>query len=317
MFTGIPTVLRSQELLDKCFSKASKIEEPYFPNKVDKVRKEVIDRISTIEGIACSFFKKIIRKFPTIEKIHPFYEDLVDLLFDVNEYKKSLGKIQWISDKIESLSTYYIRRLKTETDIRRINSVMKEYYGRISSLVKDADGALRFLGTCRDSMRKIPEVSTDLPTFIVAGMPNVGKSSLIAALTGNEIKVAPYPFTTQSIHIGYLTIKDKRIQLIDTPGILDRPAENRNEMEKKALLALKDIAGSIIFIFDGSGQSGYSYNAQKRLHDEIKTILMKPIIRIQSKIDLEQEKIEEVGVSVGMPETLAELKKILYSNIAG
>jgi len=315
VFTRIPTVLRSQEILDKCFSKASKIEEPYFPNKADKVRKEVIDRISTIEGIACSYFKKLIKKFPTIEKIHPFYEDLVDLLFDVDEYKKSLGKIQWISEKIESLSTYYIKRLKQESEIYHMNKIMKEYYGRVSSLINDASDALLFLGNCRDSMRKIPEVDTEIPTFIVAGMPNVGKSSLIVALTGNEVKVAPYPFTTQSIHIGYLTVNNRKIQLIDTPGILDRPAEERNEMEKKALLALKDIAGSVLFIFDGTGQSGYSYNSQERLFSEISEILRKPIIRLQSKIDIEQEVREDITVSVGMEETLDNLKKILYEKL--
>ncbi len=317
MFTRIPTVLRSQEILDKCFSKASKIEEPYFPNKADKVRKEVIDRISTIEGIACSYFKKLIKKFPTIEKIHPFYEDLVDLLFDIDEYKKSLGKLQWASEKIEDLSTHYIRRLKQETEIYHMNRIMKEYYGRVSSVINDSNAALLFLGECRDAMRKIPEVDTSVPTFIVAGMPNVGKSSLIAALTGNEVKVAPYPFTTQSIHIGYLQVKGIRIQLIDTPGILDRPAEERNEMEKKALLALKDIAGSILFIFDGTGQSGYSYAAQERLFTEIKEILRKPIIRLQSKIDMEQEIREEITVSVGMEDTLSNLKKILHSKVTG
>lgn len=317
MFNRIPTVLRSQEILDKCFSKASKIEEPYFPNKADKVRKEVVDRISTIEGISCSYFKKLIKKFPTIEKIHPFYEDLVDLLFDVNEYKKSLGKLQWIYEKIESLSTFYIKKLKAETEIYRINRVMKEYYGRVSSLINDANGALLFLGKCRDSMRVIPEIDTSAPTFIVAGMPNVGKSSLISAITGNEVKVAPYPFTTQSVHIGYFTIKNVRIQLIDTPGILDRPSESRNEMEKKALLALRDIVGPILFIFDGSGQSGYSYEAQERLYSEIKEILRKPIIRLQSKIDIEQDIKEEITVSVGMNETLDRLKTILYENIAG
>ena len=108
-----------------------------------------------------------------------------------------------------------------------------------------------------------------------------------------------------------------RIQLIDTPGILDRPAEERNEMEKKALLALKDIAGSVLFIFDGTGQSGYSYNAQERLFSEIKEILRKPIIRLQSKIDIEQEIREDLTVSVGMDDTLANLKKLLYSKVTG
>ena len=84
MFNKIPTVLRSQEIIDKSFSKASKIEEPYFPKKEDKIRKEIIDRISTIEGTACAPLDKLVKKFPTIERIPPFHRNLVDLWFYVD-----------------------------------------------------------------------------------------------------------------------------------------------------------------------------------------------------------------------------------------
>ena len=49
MFNKIPTVPRPQELIDKAFSKASKIEEPYYPTMELRVRKEIQDRISVIE----------------------------------------------------------------------------------------------------------------------------------------------------------------------------------------------------------------------------------------------------------------------------
>ena len=39
-------------------------------------------------------------------------------------------------------------------------------------------------------------------------------------------------------------------QIVDTPGILDRSLEKRNEIELRALAALKTLATGIIFIFD-------------------------------------------------------------------
>ena len=39
MFDYIPTVLRSQEIIDKSFHKASNIVEPYFPKKEDKIER--------------------------------------------------------------------------------------------------------------------------------------------------------------------------------------------------------------------------------------------------------------------------------------
>lgn len=317
MFNKIPTVLRSQEIIDKSFSKASKIEEPYFPKKEDKIRKDVIDRISTIESIACAHLDKIVKKFPSIERIHPFYRDLVDLMFDIDKYKQSLGKIQWTSEKIVLLSTDLIRKLKFTHEIPVMNSLMRQYYGRFSSLIKEIDRDLIFLGECRDYMRKIPDIDPELKTFIIAGMPNVGKSSLIAAITNTKPQIASYPFTTQSISIGYLDIDHEKIQLIDTPGILDRPMSERNEMELKAVMALKDINGVIVFLFDGSGFSGYSYEQQESLFKEVSRMFLKPVIRVQSKIDIPQNRREELGISIQTGEGLEELRKVMSKTKIG
>ena len=43
--------------------------------------------------------------------------------------------------------------------------------------------------------------------------------------------VQPYAFTTKSLFIGHMDYKYLRWQVIDTPGILDRPLEERNTIE--------------------------------------------------------------------------------------
>lgn len=319
MFNKIPTVLRSQEIIDKALSKAAKIEEPYKPIIEDRIRKELIDKISTIESASCSHLDRLVKKFPSSEKLHPFYYGLLDLMFDVDKYKLSLGKVQWTSDRINLLSTEYIRDLKHERDKKRMNALMKQYYGRFTSLVKNIGNDLEFLSKCRDYMRKIPEIDTNLETFIIAGMPNVGKSSLLGILTTSQPVVAPYPFTTQSIHIGYTDIGYYRVQIIDTPGILDRAMSERNEMERKAILALQKINGSIMFLFDYSGTSGYSPEQQETLFKEVQKFFRKPIIRVQSKRDISPEKMENICISVndrsGLEDLVAEMGKILRDSI--
>jgi len=319
MFNKIPTVLRSQEIIDKAFSKAAKIEEPYHPDISDKIRKELIDKISTIESTACSHLDRLVKKFPSSEKLHPFYYGLLDLMFDVDKYKLSLGKIQWTSERIVTLSTDYIRRLKSEKDKKIMNNWMKQYYGRFSSLIKNISADLEFLSGCRDYMRKIPEIETEMETFIIAGMPNVGKSSLLGMLTTSQPKVAPYPFTTQSIHIGYTDIGYYRIQIIDTPGILDRKMSDRNEMERKAILALQKIEGSIIFLLDYSGSSGYSVEQQENLYGEVKKFFRKNIVRVQSKADLSPERNERICISLndksGLNDLVSEMGNILRGSL--
>jgi ribosome-interacting GTPase 1 len=54
---------------------------------------------------------------------------------------------------------------------------------------------------------------------VVVGLPNTGKSSLVAALTNADPEVSAAPFTTWSPSPGMLEIEDIQVQLIDTPPL--------------------------------------------------------------------------------------------------
>lgn len=62
---------------------------------------------------------------------------------------------------------------------------------------------------------------------VLIGLPNAGKSYLLASLTGASAKVASYPFTTQVPLPGTLRYENVRIQLVDTPAINDRDVQTR------------------------------------------------------------------------------------------
>ncbi|MDS0256767.1 50S ribosome-binding GTPase [Thermoplasmatales archaeon AK] len=297
MFHRIPTVLTAQELIDKAFLRASKITEPRQKTLEEKTRKEVIDRIATIESIITGHLLKIEKKFPSTDRIHPFHRDLFDLMFDLDAYKVSISHLSWAASKIRDISTSHIASVKKAQTRNRMLEIMKAYYGRISSVLHGVDKDLTFLRVCRDSIKRIPDLDPDSPTFILAGMPNVGKSSLLNRLTGNISTVAPYPFTTKNITIGYRDISYSRAQIVDTPGILDRSMDDRNDMERKAILALKDIPGTILFLIDHSETSGYTLAEQEKLFTEIVNSFKKPVIRVQSKYDLSGTCKEEICVS--------------------
>lgn len=55
----------------------------------------------------------------------------------------------------------------------------------------------------------------------LVGKPNVGKSTLIARLTGARPRVGAYPFTTLRPHLGVLDFGDRTVVLADIPGLIE------------------------------------------------------------------------------------------------
>ncbi|MFQ5882726.1 MAG: GTPase ObgE [Candidatus Methylomirabilales bacterium] len=60
----------------------------------------------------------------------------------------------------------------------------------------------------------------------LVGLPNVGKSTLLQALTAAKPKIADYPFTTRSPNLGVLELSPtERITLADIPGLIAGASE--------------------------------------------------------------------------------------------
>ena len=138
---------------------------------------------------------------------------------------------------------------------------------------------------------QVPRVDLILPSVVIAGYPNVGKSTLVGKISSAQPQISEYPFTTKQIYLGiyYDQYKSRYFQVIDTPGILDRPMSQRNSIEKQAILALNTIATIIIFIFDPTAASGYDVPSQIKLLEEVQQIFSEdleiPIKIVINKID--------------------------------
>ncbi len=294
----LPTVLTSQELIDKAFRKASKVTGR---NKKEKS----LNKLSTISNVLESYFSRIVSEHPSYDNLAPFYREMVDAVVGLGQLKKSLAALQWANSMTQKIISRGIRKIKGG---QNPETVLKEVYGRIASVIEQIDYELRFLNEAKQKMREIPTLSNDF-TAVFAGYPNVGKSSIVSVISTVKPEIASYPFTTKKIYVGYIA-GSKRIQVIDTPGLLDRPIEKRNRIEKRAILALKHLADVIVFVIDPTEICGFELEKQLSLLSEIKSQFDIPIIEIYSKSDL-HDKRDRLSVSIYTENGIDELVRIL------
>lgn len=296
----LPTVLTAEELLDKAFGRASKVggRNP---------RERAINKLATVSNVLRDYFNKVIKSHPSYDNLPDFYREMIDLTVGVRRIKKALAALNWANEMIQKIINKSVREIKGG---KNPIQVLRSAYGRISSIIEQIDDELRFLNELKVKLREIPAL-TDEPTVVVAGYPNVGKSSFVSRVSTVKPEIASYPFTTKSIHVGYIELeRGKRIQIIDTPGLLDRPLEKRNEIEKKAILCLKHVADCILFIIDPT----MDLEPQLKLLDEIKENFDVPIIVVYSKADLHDKRDLPAFSSVtgeGIDEIVRKIREVL------
>lgn len=157
------------------------------------------------------------------------------------------------------------------------------------TLIKKLGPSFGYLEEVRKHLARLPSIDPSTRTLIITGFPNVGKSSLMNNLTSAKVDVQSYPFTTQSLFVGHMTYRHAPWQVIDTPGILDHPLEQRNTIEMQAITALAHLNACILFVMDISETCGYFLDQQIALFHSIKPLFKgKPIVLVLSKTDVKK-----------------------------
>ena len=130
----------------------------------------------------------------------------------------------------------------------------------------------------------------------IIGLPNAGKSSLLASMTSANPKIANYKFTTINPNLGVASYDDKEVTLADIPGLIEGAHTGTGlgikflkHIERcKTLLHLIDITEDDLFI---------SYNqVRKELSKYSKDLVKKKEIVVLNKTDLidEEEKKDKI-----------------------
>jgi len=316
MLKNLPLVVPADELLDKAFRKAKK-KVINDPKPFYKKKKTIIARTESFATILVATLDEYVQGFPSFNQLPLFYQDLINIQISLDDIRKSLGAVNWAKQTCQRILNSQIPMLKKSGEIDFIQSKQKEIYGRISSVIKQINTNLVLLKEVTLLIKTFPSVD-DRPTIVIAGYPNVGKSSLLRALSHAKPQIAQYPFTTKEIHVGHIKRKVRydiqSYQIIDTPGLLDRADITRNKIEQQALAAVQHLADIILFILDPSESCGYALADQLQLLEHIQaTFSSATCIIIESKCDVFKSDSDHCKISCSTQEGISELTDLLFS----
>jgi|TARA_B100000161_G_scaffold81778_2_gene56875 nucleolar GTP-binding protein len=290
----IKNIATSEELIDRALRRASKVEEK-VRNPDYRARLTAVRKIHSVADNLANPMISYVKAFPSFDSIHPFDREIIDLTVGVDKLKKSLGAVDWARKEILMISTKYVPRARARKSAENTMKIMSEAYTKMTNVVRQISKSFDFLISARSIFRNLPNVDTESSIAVFAGAPNVGKSSLIGAISSGKPEVKSYPFTTKAVSLGHVKKKYSILQVMDTPGLLDRSDSERNDMEKQGIAAFDFLDPIIVFLTDLTGTSGYSLQMQTNLRDELK--LRYPNcewVDVLSKNDLDFE--DELGI---------------------
>jgi len=163
----------------------------------------------------------------------------------------------------------------------------------------------------------------------IIGLPNAGKSSLLASLTRAKPKIANYPFTTINPNLGVTYYNNKEVTLADIPGLVEGAHKGIGLGDKflrhiercKILLHLIDVTeNNLTENYQKIRSELKSYDLSLYKKKEIiyfnKSDLVEKKI-LKEKLDIFSSKIKKKYkiISVFKKDDVQTIKKVLVTNI--
>jgi GTP-binding protein len=123
----------------------------------------------------------------------------------------------------------------------------------------------------------------------LVGLPNAGKSTLLARVSAAKPKIADYPFTTLTPNLGVVRAGDRHFVMADIPGLIEGAHRGkglgdeflRHVERTRVLIHLVDVAGS-----DGATAAQNFRLLNRELASYSADLARKPQITVATKMDL-------------------------------
>jgi uncharacterized protein len=131
------------------------------------------------------------------------------------EYEKAEDRYRAATEPAEQLEALQVmlRLIPKHKASEKLQADLKR---KISTLHKQLNTAVHRPATHVDPYHIVPSGAGQV---VLAGLPNTGKSSIVAAVTTASVKVIDYPFATTTPAPGMWHWQDAQLELVDTPPL--------------------------------------------------------------------------------------------------
>ncbi|MHC5199986.1 MAG: GTPase [Planctomycetota bacterium] len=163
------------------------------------------------------------------------------------QYKKAEQRFKAAStdeDKLAALEEM-LREIPKHKGTEHLQADLKKRRSKLKAAIEG--GGKKGGGTKHVDIFHVPKSGGGQVALV--GMPNAGKSAILAALTHAHVHVADYPFTTDKPAPGMAKFEDVQIQLVDAPPITAdfAPPGLVNTYRSADILAIViDLAGEVL-----------------------------------------------------------------------
>ncbi|KAI9080602.1 hypothetical protein K1719_037463 [Acacia pycnantha] len=287
-FQKLPMVMPSIDIIGSALRKARRVSPTKgIVNAAKREKNKGAKQLDALMKELAVPLRTYVENFPKKTYLHPYETSLIELTLGDGYYEMVLGKVDALRKKLVSVGKEHASLCaksssKKEAEERLNQGIQKvEYiFAQEGKVVDDLMGIAK-------TLRAMPVINLETPTLCLVGAPNVGKSSLVRVLSTGKPEVCNYPFTTRGILIGHIVLDYQKFQVTDTPGLLKRQYEDRNNLEKLTLAALSHLPTAILYVHDLSGECGTSPADQFTIYKEIRETFTEHLwLDIVSKSDL-------------------------------
>ena len=297
IFEELPYAPDAEGLTDQAFSRAARA------GRAKSGREAQESMVRTAGNVCSDNLANLVRGWPDLDGVDPFYRELVGALVDADGLRRALGNVDWAAGKCDDVKSEYLDRVRSaDEDLARAHR--KQAFARLADVVREVDDDLATIDAAAAELRPLPDLHPDEPAVVVAGYPNVGKSSFVNRVTRATNETASYPFTTTGVAVGHVERDHLRYQVVDTPGLLDRPAEERNDVEAQAVSALTHLADVVLFLLDASLDCGYPVDDQLALLADVREQFDVPVVVVCNKVDRSRDVEADHYMSVAEDENV-------------